>query len=159
MRVTDQYFWNVVFLVFFLVLIFMATVILDGEAYKTYADLTLVDYVLIMLASFRIIRAVIYDKIFAFFREQFYDASEYKGKIVLTKPESGPRRTLADLLSCVWCFGVWATAMVAFFYLLTPYAFFPVMFLALSAVASFMQIFANFVGWKAEQAKMDVEGR
>ena len=159
MRITDQYFWNVVFLAFFICLVFMATVILDGEAYKPYAELTLLDYTLITLASFRIIRAVIYDKIFAFFREQFYDATEYKGKVVLTKPEAGPRRTLADLLSCPWCFGVWAAAMVTFFYLLTPYAFYPTLFLALSAAASFLQILSNLIGWKAEQAKLDVEGR
>ena len=156
MRITDQYFWNVVFLVFFCVLVFMATVILESEAYKTYSELTVLDFVLITLAAFRIIRAVLYDKIFAFFREQFYDASELKGKMVLTKPANGPRRTLADLLSCPWCFGVWASAMVAFFYLLTPFAFFPVMFLALSAVASFFQILSNLIGWKAEQAKLDV---
>lgn len=159
MRITDQYFWNVIFLVFFLCLVFMGAVILDGEAYKTYENLLLTDYILIALASFRIIRMVVYDKIFAFFREQFYDATEYKGKVVLVKPESGPRRTLADLLTCPWCFGVWATAMVSFFYLLTPYAFFPVLFLAISAVASFLQILANLIGWKAEQVKLDVEGR
>jgi hypothetical protein len=157
MRITDQYFWNVVFLIFFLCLIFMAGVILESEAYKEYIDLTLLDFVLISLASFRIIRMVVYDKIFAFFREQFYDATEYKGQIVLVKPEGGPRRTLADLLSCPWCFGVWATAMVSFFYLLTPYAFFPILFIALSAVASMLQITANLIGWKAEQLKNEVE--
>ena len=136
----------------------MGAVILEGEAYKLYAELTFVDFALITLASFRLIRLVVYDKIFAFFREQFYDAQEYKGKIVLTKPEHGPRRTLADLVSCPWCFGVWASATVAFFYLLTPYAFFPVLLLALAAVASFLQLLANLIGWKAEQAKMDVEG-
>jgi hypothetical protein len=157
MRITDQYFWNVVFLIFFLCLIFMAVVILESEAYKQYVDLTLMDFVLISLASFRIIRMVVYDKIFAFFREQFYDATEYKGQVVLVKPEGGPRRTLADLLSCPWCFGVWATAMVSFFYLLTPYAFFPILFIALSAVASMLQITANLIGWKAEQLKNEVE--
>lgn len=158
MRITDQYFWNIIFLVFFICLVFMAAVILDSEAYKTYDTLTFVDFALISLASFRIIRAVLYDKIFAFFREQFYDATEYKGKIVLTKPPSGPRRTLADLLSCPWCFGMWASAMVSFFYLLTPYAFFPILFIALAGVASFLQIVSNLVGWKAEQAKIDTEG-
>lgn len=159
MRITDQYFWNVVFLVFFLGLVFMGAVILDGEAYKAYDELLFADYALITLASFRIIRMVVYDKIFAFFREQFYDATEYKGKIVLTKPAVGPRRTVADLLSCPWCFGVWATAMVAFFYLLTPYAFFPILFIALSSVATFLQLLANLVGWKAEQLKIDVESK
>ncbi|MFA6270673.1 MAG: DUF1360 domain-containing protein [Candidatus Paceibacterota bacterium] len=159
MRITDQYFWNIVFLIFFICIAFMATVILDGAGWKPYAELTIVDFALITLASFRIVRAVIYDKIFAFFREQFYDASETKGKVVLVKPATGPRRTLADLLSCPWCFGVWATMMVSFFYLLTPYAFYPVLFLALSAVASFLQVLSNFIGWKAEQAKLDTEGR
>lgn len=159
MRITDQYFWNIIFLVFFVGLTFMATVILEGMAWKLYTELTIVDFALISLASFRIVRAVIYDKIFAFFREQFYDAVETKGKVMLVKPEAGPRRTLADLLSCPWCFGVWATFMISFFYLLTPYAFFPVLFLALSAVASFLQILSNFIGWKAEQAKLDVESR
>ncbi len=157
MRITDQYFWNVVFLLFFLVLIFLASVVLESEAIKSYEALTLIDLLLITLASFRVIRMVVYDKIFAFFREQFYDAVEEKGRVVLVKPESGPRRTLADLLSCPWCFGVWASAMVTFFYLLTPYSFFPVLFLALSAVASLLQILANLIGWKAEGAKMDVE--
>lgn len=135
----------------------MGTVILQTEAYKLPVDLTLTDFVLISLASFRIIRMVVYDKIFAFFREQFYDPTEYKGQVVLVKPEGGPRRTLADLLSCPWCFGVWATAMVTFFYLLTPYAFFPILFIALSAVASMLQITANLIGWKAEQLKNEVE--
>lgn len=158
-RITDQYFWNLVFLVFFSILVFMATVVLESEAWKPYSELTVLDFALITLASFRIVRAVIYDKIFAFFREQFYDAVETKGKVVLVKPEAGPRRTLADLLSCPWCFGVWATAMVAFVYLLTPFAFYAVLILALSAVASLLQLAANLTGWKAEQAKLDVESR
>lgn len=159
MRITDQYFWNVIFVLFFLALVFMGTVILETESYKPYAELTFVDFALITLASFRFVRLMVYDKITAFFREQFYDAVEQKGKILLVKPATGPRRTLADLLSCPWCIGVWATASVAFFYLLTPFAFFPVMFMALSAVASFLQILSNLIGWRAEQAKFDAELR
>lgn len=156
-RVTDQYFWNLIFLAFFGCLVFLGTVILQSEAIKPYDALTFTDYALITLASFRLIRLVTYDKIFTFFREQFYDAKEYKGKVVLVKPESGPRRTLADLVTCPWCIGIWMAAMVSFFYLLTPYAFFPILFLALSAAASFLQLLANLVGWRAEQLKSEVE--
>ncbi len=159
MRITDQYFWNFIFLLFFVSLVFMATVILSGEGVRTYETLTLVDYVLMALASFRLVRLFVYDKIFAFLREQFYNATEYKGKVMLVKPEGGPRRTLADLLSCPWCFGVWATFMVTFFYMLTPYAFYPVLMLALSGVASFLQLLANMIGWKAEALKQDLELR
>ena len=157
MRITDQYFWNVIFLLFFFALVFMGAVILESLAYKTFDTLTITDYILIILASMRVVRLVIYDKIFAFFREQFYDVVEQKGKVLLVKPVSGPRRTLADLLTCPWCFGVWATAMVIFFYMLTPYAMYPILILALSSVVTFLQILSNLIGWKAERAKLDVE--
>ena len=158
MRITDQYLWNIIFTLFFLCLVFMGAVILESESYKSYETLTVTDLVLMTLASFRFIRLMVYDKITAFFREQFYDVVEQKGKTLLVKPVGGPRRTLADLLTCPWCFGVWATATVVFFYLLTPYAFFPILFLALSAVATFLQLLTNLIGWKAEQLKNDVEG-
>jgi len=159
MRITDQYFWNLVFSIVFLIFIFMGSVILEGEAYKSIGDLTLVDFVLMSLASFRLVRLMVYDKITAFFREQFYDLNTTKTKVTLEKPATGPRRTVADLLTCPWCFGVWATATVTFFYLLTPYALYPILILALSSVATLLQLFANMIGWKAEQLKQDVEGR
>lgn len=157
MRITDQYFWNILFLGFFLCIVFLATVILESEAIRPYSTLTLVDYTLIVFASFRLIRLVVYDKITAFFREQFYNLVEYKGQSVLVKPDSGFRRTLADLISCPWCVGPWAVLFVSFFYLLTPYAVYPVFLLALSSVATFLQILVNMLGWKAEQLKRDVE--
>jgi hypothetical protein len=159
MRITDQYFWNLVFALFFVTLVGMAVIILESEGYKKMNDLTFIDLILISLASFRLIRLVVYDKITAFFREQFWDATETKTTIVLTKPKVGPRRTLADLLSCPWCFGIWAAAMVTFFYLLTPYAYFPVLFLALAAVATTLQLLANLIGWKAEELKQKVESQ
>lgn len=137
----------------------MASIILETEATKSYESLVFVDYVLMTLASFRFVRFVVYDKMTAFFREQFYDVTEYKGSTVLVKPESGPRRTLADLITCPWCFGVWAVFMVSFFYLFTAYAFYPILLLALSGVVSLLQIIANLIGWKAEQTKLDTESR
>ncbi len=157
MRITDQYIWNFIFVLFFAVLVTMGTIILESEAYRVLSTLTTTDYVLMGLASFRFVRLVVYDKITAFFREQFWDVKETRGGPVLIKPEAGPRRTLADMLSCPWCFGMWASATVAFFYLLTPYAFFPILFLALGGVASLLQLLASLIGWKAELLKHDVE--
>ena len=79
--------------------------------------------------------------------------------MVLEKPKSGPRRTLADLLSCPWCFGIWAAATVVFFYELTPYAYYPILMLAIAGAGTFLQLAANMVGWKAEQLKHDTESR
>jgi hypothetical protein len=158
MRITDQYFWNFVFAVFFLGFLFMGTIILESEAYRSYESLTMIDYIIMVLAAFRFTRLMVYDKITAFFREQFYDVSEGRERL-LQKPPYGPRLTLADLMSCPWCFGMWAAGTVSFFYLLTPYAFYIILVLALSGVATLLQLLSNMIGWKAEELKSEVESR
>lgn len=157
-RITDQYFWNVVFGIFFVLLVIMGTIILETEARVPYAELTLVDFTLITLASWRIIRLFVYDHITKFIREQFYDLKKVGKGYTLEKPKFGPRRTIADLLTCPWCVGMWAAASVTFFYLLTPYAYYVTLFLAISSVATFLQILTNMVGWQAEKLKQEVEG-
>ncbi len=156
-RITDQYFWNVVFSIFFLFLMIMATIILETESRIPFAQLTIVDFTLITLASWRLTRLFVYDAITKFFREQFYDVVKAGKGMELEKPKFGPRRTLADLLSCPWCFSIWAAATVIFFYLLTPYAFYPILVLAISAVATFLQLLSNAVGHRAEQLKRENE--
>lgn len=157
-RITDQYFWNFVFTVFFGVLVIMGAIILETESRIPLTELSLVDYVLITLASWRLTRLFVYDVVLKFFREQFLDAKKVGRGYRLEKPPAGPRRTLSDLLSCPWCFGMWAAATVTFFYLITPYAVFPVILLAVAAVATFLQLLANLVGHRAEQLKQDTEG-
>lgn len=156
-RLTDQYFWNVVFGIFFLVLTTLGAIILQTESRVPLADLSLVDFTLITLASWRLIRLFIYDSMMKWFREQFYDIKKVGKGFTLVKPVTGPRRTLADLLSCPWCFGMWAAASVTFFYLLTPYAYFFVVFLAISAVATFLQLLANMIGLQTEKLQAEVE--
>ncbi len=156
-RFTDQYIWNIFFILFYLTLLGMGCIILSTESRIAFTDLSLTDFVLISLASFRLTRLFVYDSMTKFFREQFYDIKIVRTKISLVKPGGGPRRTLADLMSCPWCFGVWATSTVVFFYLLTSYAFVPVLILALSSVASVLQLIANMIGWKAEQLKREIE--
>jgi hypothetical protein len=157
-RITDQYFWNVIFGLFFVLLAAMGAIILETEARIAYTELTLVDFTLITLATWRLIRLFVYDAITKFFREQFYDLKKVGKGYTLEKPKFGPRRTIADLLSCPWCFGMWAAALVTFFYLWTPYAYYVTIFLAISAVATFLQILTNMIGWQAEKLKQEVEG-
>ena len=158
LRITDQYFWNFVFSVFFIILVVMGAIILETESRILLADLELVDYALITLASWRLVRLFVYDAITKFIREQFWDVKKVGRKYQLEKPKTGPRRTMADLFDCPWCLSVWTTALVMFVYLLTPYAVFPGVFLALSSVATFLQLMSSAVGHKAEQLKRENEG-
>jgi fatty acid desaturase len=157
MRITDQYFWNFVFSVFFFILVVMGAIILETESRIVLDELSTVDFVLMTLATWRLTRLFVYDTITKFFREQFWDVVKVGKGYKLEKPKVGPRRTLADLLSCPWCVGLWMSSTVIFFYLLTPYAIFPIVMLAVGAVASFLQILSNLVGHKAETAKNQIE--
>lgn len=156
-RTVDQYIWNIVFLTLFLVAFIVGMNVLAEYAYIGYGALGFYDIALLSLASFRITRLVTYDAIFRFFREMFWNAEVMNGEVVLTKPIRGPRRTLADLISCPWCVGVWSAALVIFFYLLTPWAYVPIAFLAIAGIGSFIQVYANMIGWRAEAAKYKVE--
>ena len=111
-RITDQYFWNFVFTIFFLILVVMGAIILETESRIRLTELSLTDYVLVTLASWRLTRLFVYDAITKFFREQFWDVVKVGKGFSLEKPKVGPRRTIADLLSCVWCFGLWASSTV-----------------------------------------------
>ncbi len=156
-RVTDQYFWNILFLFFYVALIVIAVLYLEKKAYLSYDELTLLDLSLNTLASFRVTRMFVYDSMTKFLREQFMDTKKVRNTEVMVKPLHGPRRTLSELVGCPWCFGVWATTFVTFFYVLTPYAYFPTLILALAGVATVIQLFANLVGHKAEQLKRENE--
>lgn len=157
LRITDQYFWNAIFLLFYAGLLVMAVIILNTEARIAYTDLTFLDLSIITLASFRVTRLFVYDSMTKFIREQFWDTKVTRNKVTLVKPQTGPRRTLADLTSCPWCFGIWATTWVVFMYLLTPLAYVPALILAISSVATILQLFSNMIGWKSEQLKKETE--
>lgn len=157
-RITDQYFWNIIFMLFYVALVAMGMIILQSEASFAYTDLDFFDIAIMALASHRLIRLFVYDNMTKWFREQFYDSKVSRGKkVTLYKPAYGPRRTIADLMSCPWCFGVWASTIVTFFYLLTPLAYFPVLLLAISSVASTLQLCTNMIGHRAEQLKTQNE--
>ena len=157
LKITDQYFWNFIFALFFALLVIMGAIILESESRIPLASLTVVNFALMTLATWRLTRLFVYDAITKFFREQFFDVVKVGRGYDLEKPKYGPRRTLADLLTCPWCFGVWAAFMVSFFYLLTTYAFYPILLLALSGVVTLLQLFANFLGFKTEEARDSVE--
>lgn len=155
-KITDQYFWNVVFLLFFGGLVVMGSIILETESRIPWMELSATDYLLITLATWRTTRFFVYDGMTKFIREQFWDLKKVGRGFELEKPKFGPRRTIADLLSCPWCFSVWSAAMVIFFYLLSSYAVFIITVLAISAVATFLQLCSNLVGHKAEILKGEV---
>lgn len=138
LKLTDQYFWNFVFLVFFTALVIMAVIILETESRIILTELGWLDGVLITLATWRLTRFIAEDSTTKLFREQFYDLKKTARALTLERPVTGPRRTIIDIITSSWSLGLGVGAAVAFVYLLTPYSVYPLVFLALSAAVSFL---------------------
>ena len=156
----DQGFWNFIFSVLFLGVFVIAVWYLNTLG-KLPRSVALFDFILVILATFRLTRLFVYDKITQFVRDWFLRKEVLEGDdgdlmIVRQKFVDGPRRTLSDLLSCPWCFGVWAGFVVIFFYYATPFAWFPILVLAVAGVATFLQLLSNMIGWRAEELKAHV---
>lgn len=139
-------FWNIVFSLFFAGLVVSGFVFLAGEG-RLLADIPVLDLVLMALATFRLVRLFTYDHITAFLREW----------LGVSRPGTF-LGTVNDLLRCPWCTGVWFSFLGYFGYCFSRGAVMPlILMLAIAALASFFQIFANLVGWNAEDKKLDVK--
>ncbi|KMJ58182.1 sporulation protein [Bacillus sp. LL01] len=81
-------------------------------------------FLLLGLASFRLTRLIVLDKIAGFLRKPFMEEIEEKndkGEIeeYIVIKGKGLRRWIGELLSCYWCTGVWVTT--GLFFLMTFY--------------------------------------
>jgi hypothetical protein len=161
MHTDDQGFWNFWFTIIFGVQLAGATYILLATG-KMPTSIPLFDFALVVLATYRLTRLFVYDKITQFVRDWFLIKATVvtgAGDMIVTrqKPSHGPRRTLADLLDCPWCFGVWAALFVTFVYFITPIAWYPIFILAVAGLATLVHLTSNMIGWKAELLKKTVE--
>lgn len=158
-KADDQNLWNFIYSLFFATFFVVLMIVLYRVHGRLPTSIALFDLVLIVLATFRLIRLFVYDKITRFIRDLFVEHKEVYSDQGVTYVERieyarGPRRTASDLLACPWCFGVWSGLMVTFFYFLTPLAWYPILVLAISSVATLLQLLANLIGWSAENGKL-----
>ncbi len=154
----NQNAWNFLYTLFFVAVFAGSMWVIQVVNGTLPTFISLGDFLLIALATFRLVRLFVYDKITKFFRDWFMVSREVKGErgeimIARSLPLDGPRRTAADLLACPWCTGVWFAMLISFFYFLTPYSWYVILILAISGVATMVQLFANMIGWRAERLK------
>jgi Protein of unknown function (DUF1360) len=150
-KITDQYFWNFVFLAFFGFLLIMATIILDTESRIPLSALSKFDLAVIILASWRLTRLFSSDTTTKFFREQFYDLKKTTRTITLEKPVTGPRRTILDIILSPWSFGIGMTALVTFCYLISAYTLYVLLLLALSGLVALLEVCTQYLTTRAKE--------
>lgn len=159
MEIKNQHKRNVYSLGFtFLFVGLMTAQMLSLWKLESDPSLDLTDFILITLATYRITQLFVYDQVGTFIRDLFVDIKEHKGQLVRTKKAFGLERALSDIFSCPWCFSLWGGSVFVWAYLMFPAVMIYVaLILAISSLASVMQILTNLAGWKAEHAKLVAE--
>ncbi|MCK5135125.1 MAG: DUF1360 domain-containing protein [Bacteroidales bacterium] len=123
--------WN-----FWSAFVFFGLVVLMGYLLEKKGidikEMSLKEAVVIILASYRMTRILVFEKIFKYFR----DMLKRREDLYLVG-------TINSIITCPWCAGVWVTLTIVIFYYLVPYGVLLVYVLALSGVASIVILFSN----------------
>ncbi len=103
------------------------------------------DFVLLILASFRVTRLIVFDTITQFIRKPFHEMVEE------TLPDGTPtsyfqpkgtgmRKFIGELLSCFWCTGFWCSLLLVGGYFLYPVFVYPIIIIfAVAGAAAFLE--------------------
>lgn len=140
--------WNFVFSVFFVGVLVAALWYMKSVRGFYLGAVNPFDALLLSFASFRVTRLVVYDKISRWFRDLFDDPSGY-----------GLRHTIHDLLNCPWCIGFWSALILVVLYFTEAWAWSVIFFLSVAGVGSLVQLYANQIGWRAENLKLDARAK
>ncbi len=165
MQSNKQHFWYIVYSVFFLLLAFLLLWSLDEVRGSLPISISAFDLILIILATFRVTRLFVYDKITFFLRDTLQHTEEVytqEGVTYTRKVErrNGPLLTAYELLTCPWCFSIWAALLVSYSYFLSTEIFWlPIFIFAVSGFATSLQILVNMLGWVAETKKLEAKAK
>jgi len=107
--------------------------------------LSTLDFIFLILASFRLTRLIVYDTITNFVRKPFHEIveEEYPDGSVqrfLKIRGTGVRYWIGELLSCYWCTGIWSSAFLYVGYIALPLVFKPIaLILAIAGCAAILE--------------------
>ncbi len=143
----QQNFWNFSSLFFYLGLIVLAGFMMQANGTEI-RDVTTKDLIIVILATYRLTRLVVFEKIFKFVRDLIKNNNRY-----------ALFNTLQFIVTCPWCTGVWMALVVFVFFYLIPYGDLLVYALAIAGIASFLVQAANLVGLHLEEKQGDRHGK
>ncbi len=109
-------------------------------------DIKFRDMTLMILATYRLTRLLVFDAIFKLFRDFVKARARYLIFYVVR-----------EIITCPWCAGVWAAIIIVAIYYLVPYGKLLVILLAISGVASFVVILVNCLGLTTEEKQHRVK--
>jgi hypothetical protein len=125
--------WN-----FWSAFVFFGLVVLTGYMLREKGidirEMSFRDAVVIVLASFRMTRILVFEKIFKYFRDMVRKKQDYY--LV---------GTISAIITCPWCMGVWITLVIVIFYYLVPFGNLLAYVLALAGIATMVILLSNLL--------------
>ncbi len=137
--------WNIVSMFVFLI-------VFSGVAYIFHIksidirDIGIFDFAVISLATYRMTRLVVYDRLLKLFRD-----------IIKSLSGTGFGDSLKSIITCPWCAGVWISLFNVFIFFVVPYGNMFLYIMAIAGIATFLQLLVNITGLTAEGKQIDVK--
>lgn len=128
----NQHFWHLVTATIYGVLTILGVLILNNTG-KLPNSISVFDFIMLTLATFRVTRLLVHDLVLDFIRDQFESSTR------------GLELTMHDLLECPWCTGAWVALGIGFFYFLTPLAWPIILIMAVAGFGTLLTILASLM--------------
>lgn len=102
------------------------------------------EFVVMILASFRLTHLLVFDEITSFIRKPFLEVVERENeegtKEIFVEPKGkGLRKLIGQLLSCYWCTGFWVSLFVVLTFFFYPESFLVFLILAVAGAAAVIE--------------------
>jgi uncharacterized protein DUF1360 len=138
---SGAHFWNGLTTLVFAILCAICFALIYNYGDSQIEELGFFDLVLLGLAALRLIHLITYDRIFDFARAAVMDSEGGR----LRKAERGWRRAVCELLSCLWCAGLWSALIVVTMYLLGGWGRLATVILAVAGLGSLLQVVSKAI--------------
>jgi hypothetical protein len=141
---TAEKIWNLISSFVFVLLIIGVGILFDRNGI-VLEEISILQLIILMLATYRLTRIIVYDRVLKVFRD-----------FIRSLEGSGIGDSLKAIITCPWCAGVWVALFVVVCYFFIPYGDVFVYIMAISGVATYIQLTINYVGLAAEEKQINV---
>jgi hypothetical protein len=144
---TTEKIWNLVSMFVFIIVLIIIGILLDNHGLDI-KEIRILDLLLICIATYRMIRLVVYDRIFKIARDLM---RSFKG--------SGLGDSLVTIMTCPWCAGIWIALLNIPIFYLVPFGDLFIYVMSIAGISTFLQLGSNIAGLVAENKQMEVRER
>jgi hypothetical protein len=137
--------WNMVSMIVFVLLLIVLGILLNNKGLTT-ESLSIFDLLLICIATYRMTRLMVYDRIFKLVRD-----------IIRSFEGTGLGDSLEAIVTCPWCAGVWISLFNVAIFFLVPFGELFIYVMAVAGIATLFQLSVNILGMVAEEKQIELK--